>query len=635
MSFNTSADIQNGFFGRWECNSKGQKKFIRLGKVVTLETIYEDIENDLVYLKLSCDYLGRTKYMYVEHGQLTDVGLAKDLSNIGADVTRKNFDVMVDTIRIQEGWMEKKGIQPVPAYGHLGWIKVPDNNPKGYLLCYRAENLIGAQGPSRYTGDYAIAPAGDYEVWRQMVEDDVVGYPALQLVLIAALSSVIIGLLAQEISVENPIVHLNFPSGKGKSTAGFLAASTAGRPFDGSLTTMDEDGRIVELHSLYQSWGATDNAMVATQAGNRGVVTVLNELGKSLTKNMTRLIFDLSEGSDKKRLTATLNTRVSKGYSTAFISTGESSLLEKCNSRLEGLSVRVMEISKPITKDAEHSNRIKEVCTAHCGHAAPMLAEYILNQGEVDYVLPLYKAWVKKLRAEMPASPSMERFVEKFAALFMVTAEIAEKALNIPFNKDSLLDFLYEYDEENGAKRNTSATSYDVILEQCRINSHKFHIRNDKSITGDKPTHEPAAVPSQECWGRVTNMQVPYTDNRVIVQEFEIRKSVAEKILRDNGFDNKTTCIEAWKAADVLDYEDKHHPTRRRKIDVLAAKGSAEDVYVFRVFADKESVEEIMEEIRKRMEDEAKRQKKILKNKAKILELLHEKEDEDDGCEPA
>jgi hypothetical protein len=126
-------------------------------------------------------------------------------------------------------------------------------------------------------------------------------------------------------------------------------------------------------------------------------------------------------------------------------------------------------------------------------------------------------------------------------------------------------------------------------------------------------------------------MQVPYTDNRVIVQEFEIRKSVAEKILRDNGFDNKTTCIEAWKAADVLDYEDKHHPTRRRKIDVLAAKGSAEDVYVFRVFADKESVEEIMEEIRKRMEDEAKRQKKILKNKAKILELLHEKEDEDDG----
>ena len=83
--------------------------------------------------------------------------------------------------------------------------------------------------------------------------------------------------------------------------------------------------------------------MVATQAGNRGVVTVLNELGKSLTKNMTRLIFDLSEGSDKKRLNTDLKARISKGYSTTFISTGESSLLEKCDTKLEGLAVRVME----------------------------------------------------------------------------------------------------------------------------------------------------------------------------------------------------------------------------------------------------------------------------------------------------
>lgn len=634
MSFDTNADLQGGYYGIWYEPKKGQKKFKRLGKAVTLEEAFEDIEDDSVTLKLSCEYLGRTKYLYIPHEELTDYSLLKNLSKIGADVARKDFDVLVDTIRIQEGWMDNNNTHPTPSYGHLGWIKIPDNNPSGYLLCYRAKELIGTQIPSRYTGEYDITPTGDYEVWRQMVEDDVVGYPALQLILITALSAVVIGLLAQAVYVENPIVHLNFPSGKGKSTAGFLAASTAGRPFDGSMTAMDEDGKVIDRYSIYQSWGATDNAMVATQAGNRGVVTVLNELGKSLTKNMTRLIFDLSEGSDKKRLTTTLATRVSKGYSTAFISTGESSLLEKCNSKLEGLSVRVMEITKPITKDAEHSNRIKEVCTAHCGHAAPMLAKYMLNQGDVEYVLPLYKDWVKKLRSEMPPSPSMERFVEKFAALFMVTAEIAEKALNIPFNKDSLLDFLYEYDEENGAKRNTSATSYDILLEQCRINGHKFHIRNDKSITGNKPSYEPAAVPSNESWGRVTNMQVPYTNGRVIVQEFEIRKSVAEKILRDNGFDNKTTCIEAWKAADVLDYEDKHHPTRSRKIDVTAPKGATEEVYVFRVFADEGSVAEILDDIKKNQEKEAKYQKKLQK-KSKILALMDDAEEDGDDEEPA
>ena len=84
------------------------------------------------------------------------------------------------------------------------------------------------------------------------------------------------GLLSMKIPIENPIVHLNLPSGKGKSTAGYVAASTAGKPFDGTMTAVDEDGKVVEKLSLYQSWGATDNAMVETQAGNRAqVVTFL------------------------------------------------------------------------------------------------------------------------------------------------------------------------------------------------------------------------------------------------------------------------------------------------------------------------------------------------------------------------
>ena len=466
-------------------------------------------------------------------------------------------------------------------------------------------------------------------------ENDVVGYPALQLILIAALSAVVVGLLALEISIENPIVHINYPSGKGKSTAGYLAASTAGRPFEGSMTAVDEDGRTMELHSLYQSWGSTDNAMVATQAGNGGAVIVLNELGKSLTKNMKRLVYDLSEGSDKKRLTSTLNTRMSQGYSTTFISTGEESLLDKCNSKMEGLNIRVMEITKPLTNDAEHSNRIKEVCVANYGHAATMLAEFILNKGDVSYVLPMYKNWVTKLREQMPKSPSMERFVEKFAALFMVTAEIASEALSIAFDKDGLLAFLLEYDEENGAKRNTATTSYDIILEQCRINIHKFHLRSDKSVTGNRPTLEPTNVPAHECWGRITNMQKPYANNRVIVQEFEVRKSIVEKLLRENGFDNKTTCTEAWKAADVLDYEDKHHPTRSRKIDSTAAKGASEEVYVFRVFADSDSVEEIMADIHKRAADDAKRLKIVQKRSKLPLLTNNSEEDEDHDSESA
>ena len=89
----------------------------------------------------------------------------------------------------------------------------------------------------------------------------------------------------------------------------------------------------------------------------------------------------------------------------------------------------------------------------------------------------------------------------------------------------------------------------------------------------------------------------------------------------------------SWKAADVLDFEDKYHSTRKRKIDVTAAKGAKEEVYVFRVFADEESVDEILADIKEKQEKEAKHQKKLQK-KSNLLALLDPKEDDHDD-EPA
>jgi hypothetical protein len=425
MSIDTNVQIQGGYYGIVVGTGKKQY-YKRLGKLAVLEEILESIENDEIYFRLRCDYFGRTKVAYIEHGDTIEPKLGKELSNLGFDITKATFDAFVDSIRLQEEDLDAAGTIPTSVYSSLGWIELPFVDPQTgetiYQPCYRSYKLLGTAQPSRYIGNYCIDRIGKYSDWKQLMIDDVLPYPALQLVLVAALSAVVVGLLATRIPIENPIVHLNLPSGKGKSTAGYVAAATAGRPFDGTITAIDEDGKVVEKHSLYQSWGATDNAMVATNAGNRGVVTVLNELGKSLTKNMTRLIFDLSEGSDKKRLNTNLNPRISKGYSTTFISTGESSLLEKCDTKLEGLAVRVMEITKPLTKDAEHANRIKDGCFNNCGFAAPMLARYILQNGGIDFVLPKYQDWLSKLRARFPKGNNTERFVEKFAALFVTTA---------------------------------------------------------------------------------------------------------------------------------------------------------------------------------------------------------------------
>jgi hypothetical protein len=274
-----------------------------------------------------------------------------------------------------------------------------------------------------------------------------------------------------------------------------------------------------------------------------------------------------------------------------------------------------MEISKPLTTDAEHANRIKDGCFTNCGFAAPKLAAYIINQGGVDYVLPRYKDWVAKLRSRFPAGPSMERFVEKFAALFVTTAEIASEALNLPFDIDGLLNFLEEHDREHAAERNTSLSSYELIIQICRAQQHKFYFRNDKSLPKARNRNELTSCPAQECWGRITNMAKEHKGNRMIVQEFEIRKIVLEKLLKENGFTNKSTCLAAWKAAEVIDVEDATHPCRTRKIDPTSAPGSSEDVYVLRVFASDEVAAEIRAEIQKEATKTAKRNLRLEQRK--------------------
>ena len=117
---------------------------------------------------------------------------------------------------------EDSGVVPTQTYEALGWIQIPTFDPQTNQvilnLCYRAHDLIGSNDPSKYIGDMDIEPGGDFEVWRDLVINDVVPYPALQMVLIASLSAVPTGVLAFIMPIENAIVHLCAASSAGKTT---------------------------------------------------------------------------------------------------------------------------------------------------------------------------------------------------------------------------------------------------------------------------------------------------------------------------------------------------------------------------------------------------------------------------------
>lgn len=605
MSITTNAAIVDGYYGFLKKLKNGNEVFVRKGRAVNITAIEESIETDSIYLQLEFDYLGKTKSLRIPRDEIPETTLMKTLAQKGVVVSKNSHDCLVDTLYLQEEDMEV-----TPVYEHLGWIKLPiydeDGNILEYKYCFRADTLCG-HCEAIYNGSFDVAPHGSYKIWKQMIIEEVVPTPVLQLVVIAALAAVVLGIIACYRSCENPIVHLCYASGRGKTTALECAASTTGRVFEGQRYEMDEHGQPVVRNSLLQSWSSTDNAMVTRQAGNRGVVTVLNELGKSMSSNLTRLIFDLADGSDKARLSKNLQLRVSEGYTTVFISCGESSLLDRCKSKYEGLKIRVMEINRPITTSAEQARRIKTVCRENSGFAAKKLAQYIIAQGGAEYVLPIYDRWMDDLQNVMTSVNSKERFIEKFAALFMATAEIATDALNIPFDLESLQNFLVEYDKEADAGRNASAASYQEIIDECLMNKKNFFIGNDQ-------------VPVNQAWGRICTTSKIHKDGRRITNEYLVRRPVVHDILKKYGHTNIDTCIAAWEAAGVLS-RDKDRPTRSRMIDPTAKK---EDVFVFRVFEDN-TVSEPEEDILPVVTA------KLPKRKSNIHKFLTEPEEEVDS----
>jgi len=288
---------------------------------------------------------------------------------------------------------------------------------------------------------------------------------------------------------------------------------------------------------------------------------------------MTQIVYHLSEGTDKERLKKDLDDECSEAYFTTFISTGEVSLLESCKSKAEGLSIRVMEITDPLTDTAAQADRIKKFCRFNFGHAVPKLVQHIIDSGGLNYVLPIYQGYCQDLVDKFPESRFRQRFIEKFPALIMTTAEIATAALDIPFDMDGVLDYFIKYASEHYSK-DGKLDSYKVIIEECRKNINSFY----------QPQHE---LPRGKIYGKVTYPKKPAGNGRLIAEEYAVRPSYVDSILAENNFQNKRTCIQAWKREGVLDC-DSDRPTRSRK---LVPQGKSEDVYVFRVYADHDEVD--------------------------------------------
>jgi hypothetical protein len=606
MAITTTADIQCCSYGYWK-PGKNSSTFVPLGNAVTIDHITDNIETKEARLLLSFEYMGERRHITINRSDFGDQKLIQTLAGKGADVAKKYFDVFIDTLRIQENDLQQAGQQVEKVFTHLGWIPIPVLNGEGQPIrwkhCYRAATLLGGYHAT-YTGPYSVTPRGNFDVWKDMVRTDVVGKTPLEIVLLAGLAAVVNGLIGPITTGESPIIHICGCSSSGKSTGLFLCASVSGAPYDGEKRSYDTNGELVVKRSIYSNWSATEAATTRQCVGNQGAVIVLNELGKFREKDLTQVVYDLSDGVEKARLDANLEVKTAENFNTVIVSSGEISLLEHCRSKAEGLYNRVLEITDPLTVDADHSRRIKDICRRHHGYAAPALAQYIIDNGGAKMVLSIYKGYCQSLLGQLPNHPTTPRFVEKFPALLMTTAELATKALGIQFDLDGILKFFVDHETNHGAQRSVAKNSYQVILDECRINATSFYRQGEED-------------PRNKAFGRISYPKTILPNGKCVVEEYEIRRGFLEEILSKKNFPNITTCAREWKAMEVLDHETGRL-TRSRKIDKKS--GKAEDVFVFRVFGDAPDSQPKSKLVKR----------SLLKPSPQLAAMLNETEEEDD-----
>lgn len=368
-------------------------------------------------------------------------------------------------------------------------------------LQFRGKNIQeqGKEIYSDYVGKLAIDICGDFEVYRKMLEHEVLGNIPLESVMAMAASATVLSYANVKWSckIYNPIFHVYGNSSSGKTTAVQLAVSLGGMP----MLSNDQ--------SLFMTFHSTSDAIMKKIGNNNGFPIAIDEISMLGNKDITALIYALAEGIEKERLVRAGNKLQDKSeFSTTVFTNGESSIFSRCRQN-EGLRYRVFEFGNVIwTQSAENSNTIKAVVSENYGHVVPKVATELLENG--DYWEKVFENWVTKAstdeRIDIKCKVKIER-IAPILGLCMVSAEILTKVLEINFSVMDIYNFLFKYLIQHVCEMaNIGARAYRALLD--------FYVNNKASFSVSS-CREPFHYIEKGNYGMVYEIRKPKVINSI------------------------------------------------------------------------------------------------------------------------
>lgn len=297
-----SVEIKDGQYGHY-LFKKDEAIYIPCGGAVFVQNAITEVETCKQYLNLYFDGAdGKRRTILFPREDLVENKIVS-LTAYGVQVSKKTADYLIKVIENQE--VKAEHLLCHSKLGMTVW-----NGKK----IFKGATGIGIT--SRYTGKLRVAPKGSYMKYLDMLKAEVLGHTPLEFILSASISGLLVDYLKESISVENIMVHMIGESSTGKTTGALLSVSCGSAPdFLGNNFVFSFQDTLNSLMRLIPN----------------SYPTLIDEGSLLTDRDMTQTLYSLSSGTEKRRLSGSMEVNESSRFRTALFLTSEKSILAQCN----------------------------------------------------------------------------------------------------------------------------------------------------------------------------------------------------------------------------------------------------------------------------------------------------------------
>lgn len=528
-------EIQKQSDGVYEVKvlKNGQQSVKKIANYIAVkrQILNIDTKKELIELEFQrINQVGLSK-LEVSVEDLTSSRAIANLSRYGMDVNDLNCRGIVKHIRNEREMAPREN-----CHESLGF------KLEGNQLTFYHYAVHGSSEESAYIGGLNIQPKGSKDKYLDMLNNEVIGNPQLELALVLGFSSAMTSLLQLKYDISNPFFHMVGDSSSGKTTSMCLGCSVWGEP---RLSTK----------GLVNSYDTTLNALQKKIALSNGVLFALDELSTYTDPDITKLIYSLAQGKMRGRMNKNAELNEELEWNTTILSTGERSLLDMAKGNT-GLRVRVYDFEfSQWTTSAENSENIKKIIGENYGLLGVDFVQQLIALG-LTSVCTRYDECKNRVANKLETGKFDKRIAGQIAVLF-TTAQIVKEYLSIPLNLETMEDLVIQTINKELERIDIGEVALDRFITYLATNRSKFSTESKSKYYRNEQAH------ITDCQGKVLcNAQQEDEEVAIPIDKFK-------DIMSELKFQSYKIVIKSWKAKNWLNVE-KDRSSRRMPINGVA-----------------------------------------------------------------